>query len=142
MRLSRKEIVPNKGDLPAADVVIRPAISTRIPAEPKLPKTYIGSKIQLKGVLTGSEDIVVEGSVEGSIELNEHSVSIGPKAVIQANTKGKTVSVEGTLEGDIEASALITVKQPSQVTGTLKAERVIIEDGAKFQGGIAMTVKS
>ncbi len=142
MRLSRKEAAPSVDDLPAADVAIRPAIIQPTPVEPKPPKTFIGPKIKLKGVLTGTEDIVVEGAVEGSIELNDHAVSIGPQAVIQANTKGKTVTVEGQLEGNIEASELITVKQMSHVTGTLKAERVTMEDGAKFRGGIQMTIKS
>lgn len=102
------------------------------------PTAVIGPKISFKGELTGEEDLLIQGRVEGSIDLKGNHLTIGSQGVIKADVAAKTITVEGTVEGDIVASDHIAIKSASRVKGNLKAERVTLEDGAKFRGSIDM----
>ncbi len=107
-----------------------------------LPTAVIGPKIKFKGELTGEEDLLIQGQVEGSVDLKGNHLTIGSQGVIKANMTAKTITVEGTVEGDINASEHIAVKSGSRVQGNLKAGRVTLEDGAKFRGAIDMDMGS
>lgn len=111
---------------------------TEIPRAKPLPTAVIGPKIMFKGELTGEEDLLIQGRVEGSIDLKGNHLTIGSQGVIKANVVAKTITVEGSVEGDIVAAEHIAIKSASRVKGNLKAERVTLEDGAKFRGSIDM----
>lgn len=108
----------------------------------KTPVAVIGPKITFKGELTGEEDLVIMGTVEGSIDLKGNHLTIASQGVIKANVSARTITVEGKVEGDIVATERISVKSASNVKGNLKAERVTLEDGAKFRGSIDMDVET
>lgn len=145
MRLSKKEPTANfdDDDIPVAEFNFGPKLSeprtsevTRIPRQPR---ASIGSKITMKGELSGEEDLLIEGTVEGSINLGDCLVAVGSKGQIKADIKARAVNIEGQVDGDVHAKELVTVKVGSKMNGNLKAERVHLEDGAKFRGGIEMT---
>lgn len=109
-------------------------------AEKAAPKATIGPKIRFKGELVGEEDLLVHGTVEGTIDLKGHNLTVGPQGVLQANVSAKTVTIEGRVEGDVFGEERITIRSSSNVQGNIKAERVVLEDGAKFRGSIDMDV--
>lgn len=103
-----------------------------------LPSAVIGPKIRFKGELVGEEDLLIEGQVEGTIDLKGHQLTIGEQGTLQANVKAKTITVEGKVKGDLFGEERIAIRSSSQVQGNIKADRVILEDGAKFRGSIDM----
>eukprot|EP01026_Neomeris_dumetosa_P080839 TRINITY_DN9005_c0_g2_i3.p1 TRINITY_DN9005_c0_g2~~TRINITY_DN9005_c0_g2_i3.p1 ORF type:complete len:192 (-),score=27.19 TRINITY_DN9005_c0_g2_i3:108-683(-) len=106
--------------------------------QPKAPTAVIGPKIRFKGELVGEEDLLVQGQVEGTIDLKGHHLTVGERGVLQANVTAKTVTVEGKVEGDLYGEERIAIRSSSHVQGNIKAERVVLEDGAKFRGSIDM----
>jgi len=115
---------------------------TEIARNKATPTAVIGPKITFKGELSGEEDLLILGYVEGSIDLKGNHLTIGSQGVIKANVIARTITVEGSVEGDIVASEHIAIKSASQVKGNLKAERVTLEDGAKFRGSIEMDMET
>ncbi len=105
------------------------------------PSAIIGSKITFKGELTGEEDLLIEGQVEGTIELKNHHLTIGKQGRVKADVNAKSISIEGTVEGDLTALERISIKASSCLTGNVTADRVTLEDGAKFRGSIEMDTK-
>lgn len=106
------------------------------------PKATIGPKIRFKGELIGEEDLLVHGTVEGTIDLKGHNLTVGEQGVLLANVSAKTVTIEGRVEGDVFGEERITIRSSSNVQGNIKAERVVLEDGAKFRGSIDMDVSA
>ena len=98
---------------------------------------FIGQGIEIRGSLTGDEALVVEGKITGEISLNNH-LTIRETAEVKANIEAVELTVNGTLEGKIQASEIITVKSTAKVSGELYAQRIIIEEGARFNGHIEM----
>lgn len=146
MRFSKKTPTKSFDDLPVDGVSYKPKTSE--PAVIKeaqksaASKTMIGRKITLKGELTGEEDILIEGRLEGNINLVGHTVNIGAQGTLESNIKARSIVAEGCINGDIEAMDIITVKSGSNVHGNLKSNRVQLDDGAKFWGGINTTLPS
>jgi len=106
------------------------------------PTAVIGPKIRFKGELVGEEDLLVQGHVEGTIDLKNHNLTIGEQGVIKANAKAKIIIIEGKVDGDLHGEERIVIKESSNVSGNITAERVSLEDGAKFRGSIDMDAKS
>jgi cytoskeletal protein CcmA (bactofilin family) len=100
----------------------------------------IGSKIRFKGELVGEEDLIIQGTVDGTIDLKGNNLTVGKDGTLRANVTAKTVVVEGKVEGDIFGEEKITIKKSSLVKGNIIAARVTLEDGAKFKGSIDMDV--
>lgn len=98
----------------------------------------IGPRIVINGSIAGDEDLLIEGRVEGSIELGDHRVDIGPSGKVHADIDAKEVKVEGEVRGDINGSEKVIISRTGRVQGNLKAPRVTLEDGAKFKGSIDM----
>ena len=97
----------------------------------------IGTSVVIKGELSGSEDLTVEGQVEGTIELRQHVLTIGPHGRIKAQVAAKALVIEGQVTGDLTASERIDIRgHGSSVDGDLVAPRVAIADGAHFCGSI------
>lgn len=106
---------------------------------PAKERALIGPSIEIKGNLSGGEDLFVEGRVEGKIELAQYSITIGSNGRIKADIKGRSIFVMGEVEGNLYGSEQIVLRQSSTVTGNLVAPRVSLEDGANFKGSIDMT---
>ncbi|MEM7208927.1 MAG: polymer-forming cytoskeletal protein [Pseudomonadota bacterium] len=102
------------------------------------PTAIIGPKIRIKGDLSGDEDILIQGRVDGTIELKENSLTIGENGSVKANAVAKTITIEGEVEGDLYGAENIVIRQSSNVRGNLVSPRVSLEDGAKFRGSIDM----
>jgi cytoskeletal protein CcmA (bactofilin family) len=98
----------------------------------------IGKSVIIKGDLSGSEDLTIEGQVEGKIELRQNVLTIGPNGKIKATIFAKAVVVQGDVQGDITASERVDIRDNGSVDGDLSAPRIAIADGAHFRGSIDM----
>jgi cytoskeletal protein CcmA (bactofilin family) len=98
----------------------------------------IGPSITIKGDVSGDEDLVIQGRVEGKVNLGQHNVTIGPDGRVKADVHGRTVVVEGEVEGDLRAQEQIILRQTAKVQGSIAAPRVSLDDGAVFRGAIEM----
>ena len=98
----------------------------------------IGSTIKIKGDVTGDEDLVIEGSVEGTIDLAAHEVTVGESGKVKANIKGKTVIVNGHVVGDITGGEKVVISKTGDMRGNIVTPRMSLEDGAVFKGSIDM----
>jgi cytoskeletal protein CcmA (bactofilin family) len=97
---------------------------------------HIGRSVVVKGELSGSEDLFIDGQVEGTIELRGNSLTIGPNGQVKANINAKDVTVQGKLEGNIQASQRAELKKTAVAVGDIVTQRVSIEDGAYFKGKV------
>jgi cytoskeletal protein CcmA (bactofilin family) len=96
----------------------------------------IGKSVQIRGEVKGSEDLLVDGLVEGTITLTESRLTIGPNAQVKANVSARDVVILGTLTGDISASGRVELRAGSRITGDIKAGRLSIEENAGFSGKV------
>lgn len=101
----------------------------------------IGSTITIKGDLSGEEDLLMEGKLEGKIELRRHCVTIGKNGRIKGDVFGKVITVEGTVEGNLYGEEQLILRQAGTVRGNIVAPRVALEDGSNFKGSIDMSPK-
>ena len=101
----------------------------------------IGQSVQIKGELTGNEDLTIEGLVDGKILVKDHSLTIGANGRITAEVHAKTVVVVGTITDNITADDKVEIAPSGTVNGDIRAPRVSIADGAKFKGSIDMDRK-
>ena len=102
----------------------------------------IGKSVVIKGELNGSEDLTVEGHVEGRIELKEHVLTIGPHGRIKAEIHAKSVIVLGEVTGNIAASEKVDIRDNGSVDGDIVSPRVAIAEGAHFRGSVDMQRKA
>lgn len=101
--------------------------------------TTIGQSVDIKGEVTAGEDLTIEGQVEGTIQLPQHAVVVGPNGRVTAKVQAKIVEVRGRVTGDIAATEKLTLGEGSAVMGDLRSPRVAISDGANFKGQIDMS---
>ncbi len=104
------------------------------------PKTgefaHIGKSVVIKGELSGSEDLYVDGNVEGKIELRSHSLTIGPNGNVKADISAKTVVIQGKLDGNVSASERVDLRKSAVMTGDVTTQRIAIEEGALLKGKV------
>ncbi len=108
------------------------------PVEQLRERAIIGSSIFIKGEVSGEEDLVVQGQVEGRIELRQHNVTVGKNGRVKADIWGKIISVEGEVFGNIFGEEKIVIRSSGVLHGNITAPRVTLEDGSKFKGSIDM----
>ena len=101
-------------------------------------QALIGSTIVIKGDVTGDENLVIDGKVEGSIELGSKEVTIGRSGRVSANVHANVIRIEGEVQGDISGNEKVIISKTGNVQGNIIAPRVTLEDGAKFKGSIDM----
>ena len=106
-------------------------------AQPAFHGTYFGPNVSIDGAVTGSEVVLVEGSIKGSINLT-NDLRVGTKARIEAKVHAKNVTVEGKLTGDISADERVELVASATVDGNIKAPKIIVAEGAKFRGNVDM----
>jgi cytoskeletal protein CcmA (bactofilin family) len=98
----------------------------------------IGKSVVIKGELTGSEDLTIEGHVEGKIELRQNVLTIGPNGKIKAQVFAKAVIILGEVSGNVTASEKVDLRDNGSIDGDIAAPRVAIAEGAHFRGSIDM----
>lgn len=105
-------------------------------------RATIGRSITIKGEVTGDEDLLIQGKVDGSVDLKQHSVTVGPEGQVKAGITGRIVTVEGSVEGNLKAQEQVILRSTARVEGDITAARVVLEDGATFRGGVDMGNRS
>ena len=96
----------------------------------------IGKSVFIKGELTGSEDLYLDGRVEGSIALQGNSLTVGPNGQVKASVDAKGVVVQGKLDGNIQASDRVELRKSAVVNGDISTQRISIEEGAFLKGKV------
>ena len=102
----------------------------------------IGKSVVIKGELNGSEDLTIEGHVEGTIQLRDHVLTIGPNGRIKAQVFAKAVIVLGEVTGNVTASEKVDIRDNGSVDGDIVSPRVAIAEGAHFRGSVDMQRKA
>lgn len=96
----------------------------------------IGKAVKINGQIYSKEDLYVDGDVEGTIELQEHRLTIGPNGKVHSSVKAREVVVLGSIQGNVDASDKLEIRKDARLVGDIKTARIIIEDGAYFKGSI------
>lgn len=145
MRLSKSSSRPPEPTLSSEPTLSESSLPPILPREPQAKvapsPAVIGPKIVIKGDISGDEDLVIEGRVEGSVHLAGQHLTIGPNGSVKANVSARTITVKGKVEGDLMADERIVICQHSTVHGNVVSARVSLDDGAHFRGTIDMDVK-
>jgi cytoskeletal protein CcmA (bactofilin family) len=136
-------VVPEKSSV----TIPQPVAASIAQPEPRRQQTVekdvvnIGKSVVIKGELNGSEDLTVEGQVEGKIELRDHVLTIGPNGKIKAQVLAKAVVVLGEVHGNVTASEKVDIRDGGSVDGDIVSPRVAIAEGAHFRGSVDMQKK-
>ncbi len=104
--------------------------------------SVIGPTLVFKGELSADEDLVIEGTIEGTIAHHEKNLTIGKEGRVTADIHASSVLVEGELNGDIHSDGLVSLAKGAMVTGNVYSTRLVMEDGARFNGKIEMAIPS
>ncbi len=123
-------------------VAPQPIPAERLERMEKPKVASIGKSLQVRGELSGNEDLAIEGRVEGKIALRGFLVTIGQTGEVSAEIQAKSVVVVGLVEGDINADERVEVAATGTVVGNIRAPRVVLLDGSRFKGSIDMDTKS
>ena len=102
----------------------------------------LGASLHVKGEISGNEDLLIDGSVEGLIQLDERKLTVGTTAKVTADIIAREVVVYGTVKGNLRAKDRIEIKKDGSVNGDLTTARIMIEDGAYFKGSIEIDKSS
>ena len=106
--------------------------------QPEREKAVIGPSIHIDGDLRGEEDLLIEGEVNGTVQLRSNSLTIGAQGKVRADVYAHSIYVEGLMEGDLYGTERVHIRKSAQVRGNVTSPRVSLEDGAKFKGSIEM----
>src|SRR5215813_5403049 len=96
----------------------------------------LGASLHVKGEISGNEDLLIDGTVEGLVQLDERKLTVGATAKVTADIIAREVVVYGTVKGNLRAKDRIEIKKDGSVNGDLTTARIMIEDGAYFKGSI------
>ncbi len=124
----------------------KPAMSTDamrpMGATPDRATARLGASLHVKGEISGNEDLLIDGSVEGLIQLDERKLTVGATAKVTADIIAREVVVYGNVKGNLRAKDRIEIKKDGSVNGDLTTSRIMIEDGAYFKGSIEIDKSS
>jgi cytoskeletal protein CcmA (bactofilin family) len=118
-----------------------PSSSTSETTRRSTERATIGPSIFIKGDLTGDEDLVIEGRVEGKVDLKQNNVTVGRDGKVKADVFGRVVTIEGEVDGNVFAQEQAVLRQSGAIRGNITAPRVVLEDGSRFKGTIDMEPK-
>ncbi|TVR66570.1 MAG: polymer-forming cytoskeletal protein [Gemmatimonadales bacterium] len=110
---------------------------SRKPASP-VEQATIGRSIRIQGDVSGDEDLLIQGTIEGNVTLGDHAVTVGPDGDVRAHIRARIVTVLGQVQGDLTADEQVILEASSRVQGDISAPRVVLQDGARFRGRIDM----
>jgi cytoskeletal protein CcmA (bactofilin family) len=94
----------------------------------------IGKSVMIKGQIVSREDLTIDGEVEGTVELHEHRLTVGPHGKVTASVKAREIVVLGTIEGNVDVTDRIDIRKDARLVGDIKTARIVIEDGAFSKG--------
>lgn len=103
---------------------------------------HIGKSVSIKGELSGSEDIYIDGQIEGTVQLGQGNLTVGPSGRVHANIVARNVTIGGNLEGNIEAGERTELRKTAVVNGDVQTRRIVIEEGAFFKGRLEIVMAS
>lgn len=101
----------------------------------------IGSTIRIKGDIAGEESLTIDGTVEGTVTVKEHSLHVGKTGRVNADVFAKTIRIEGHVEGNLRAEEQVLLRSSGTVRGNISSPRLIMEDGCSFKGSVDMEPK-
>jgi cytoskeletal protein CcmA (bactofilin family) len=104
--------------------------------EPASSANSIGKSVKVKGDIHSKEDLFIDGMVEGTVDLSENKLTIGPHGTLQATIKAREILVLGTIQGNVEALDRLEIRKDAKLLGDIRTARIVIEDGAYFKGSI------
>jgi cytoskeletal protein CcmA (bactofilin family) len=96
----------------------------------------IGESVTIKGQIISREDLTIDGEVEGSVELQQHRLTVGPSGRLLADVRANEIVVFGSIQGKVDATEKIEIKKHASITGDIRAARIVTEDGAYIKGSI------
>ena len=108
------------------------------PRAPRAEAATIGPSITVRGDVSGDEDLIVQGLVEGTVTLKKNNVTVGKEGRIKANVHARIIEIEGTVEGDLHGDEQVVARKSGNINGNVVAPRVTLEDGCRFKGSIDM----
>jgi cytoskeletal protein CcmA (bactofilin family) len=103
---------------------------------PRAGNAVLGKSVIVKGQILSREDLTIDGEVEGTIEMQEHRLTVGPNGKVRASVKAREVIVLGTLHGNVETGDRIDIRKEAKLVGDIRTARIVIEDGAYFKGNV------
>jgi cytoskeletal protein CcmA (bactofilin family) len=118
----------------------RGAAPAPVPAASKPGTCVIAAKTIIKGEITGDEDLVVDGNVEGQIHISR-DVRVGVNGVVKATVEAQSIIVSGELIGDCQASVRVEIQATGRLTGNIRAPKIVIAEGAMFRGNSDMSAR-
>ncbi|HTM51965.1 MAG TPA: polymer-forming cytoskeletal protein, partial [Bryobacteraceae bacterium] len=124
---------PAKEGIPMSTVPSRPTESFDAP---RAGNAVLGKSVIVKGQILSREDLTIDGEVEGTIEMQEHRLTVGPNGKVRASVKAREVIVLGTLHGNVETGDRIDIRKEAKLVGDIRTARIVIEDGAYFKGNV------
>lgn len=136
---------PTQPAQPVSPLIAAATPATMTPTHKEPPKPHdsprgdvghIGKSVQIRGELTGSEDLYLDGEIDGSIDLRDHTLIIGPNGKIKAGITTRDLVVHGKVEGNVTATGRVELRKSSTLIGDISTQRIVIEDGAFFKGAI------
>jgi cytoskeletal protein CcmA (bactofilin family) len=119
--------------------------STQNPAAPlktvtsPIEQATIGRTLVIKGEISGSESLYIDGKVEGSLSFKDHRVTVGRNGVVQANIAAREVVIMGKVTGNVECSDRVDIRSEGSLTGDIVSQRISVEDGALLRGSVQLT---
>ncbi|HKY33102.1 MAG TPA: polymer-forming cytoskeletal protein [Candidatus Polarisedimenticolia bacterium] len=98
----------------------------------------IGQSLFIKGEVSGSEDLTVDGRVEGRIDLKDHNLTIGPNGRVHADVHAKNITIIGEVTGNVVADEKVDLTDSGRLVGDIRSPRIAVSDGAQFKGSVDM----
>lgn len=132
-----KDRQPEKIDPPAPSApAMDNSAAYRAPAAATGKSAVLGATIRVKGEISGDENLLIEGHVEGSVSLSAHELTIGKTGKVHANITARTIRIDGEVQGDIAGKEKVVVSSTSNIKGTIVTPKMTLEEGARFKGTI------
>jgi cytoskeletal protein CcmA (bactofilin family) len=150
----RREDEPSKPSVPTITPKLAPPLQSPIPVKKEATPSNmssmsrnpdldgargtatIGKAVKINGQIISQEDLYIDGDVEGTIELIQHKLTIGPNGKVHSAIKAREVVVLGSIQGNVDAGERIEIRKDAKLVGDIKTARIVIEDGAYFKGSI------
>ena len=124
---------PAKEISPMSSMPSRPTESVDVS---RAGNAVLGKSVSVKGQILSREDLTIDGEVEGTIEMQEHRLTVGQNGKVRASVKAREVIVLGTLHGNVETGDRIDIRKEAKLVGDIRTARIVIEDGAYFKGNV------
>ncbi len=135
-----------EGATPSSSPELEPPLARTGPVEASRPASgtvrttaWLGPSIEIKGKISGDEDLQIDGKIEGPVSLGSHRLTVGRSGEITAEVAAREIIVYGKITGNLRGNERIEIKRDGSVIGDLTTARIVIEDGAYFKGRIEIT---